>query len=139
MHYGSLSDLFRLREATNNREGVVAYVLSCSDREKHSTIAEDTVVVLVLQMPIWLPTPRHGPSVAVWGQLRPADHTTTQTASLQFLPTGASVLQQLGDTQTSSPEGFLFTHVSIPSAGAVRLAWSAPDGSTLYSRAAPVS
>jgi hypothetical protein len=91
------------------------------------------------QIPIWLPNPRHGSSVALWGQIKPADHTTTQTASIQFLPRGSSVWQQLGDVQTNSPEGFLFTHVSIPSSGAVRLAWSAPDGSTLYSRAATVS
>jgi hypothetical protein len=91
------------------------------------------------QIPIWLPNPHHGSSVGVWGELRPADHTTTQTASVQFLPSGGSVWQQLGDVQTNSAEGFLFTNVSIPSAGAVRLAWSAPDGTTLYSRAASVS
>ncbi len=36
------------------------------------------------RVPIWLPTPRHGHSVAVWGQLRPADHSSTQQGIIEF-------------------------------------------------------
>ena len=91
------------------------------------------------QVPIWLPNATHGPNVAVWGQLRAADHSTTQNGVIDFLPSGSSTWQQLGQVQTTDPEGFLNTHVSIPSAGQVRLGWVEPDGSTLYSRTVPVS
>jgi hypothetical protein len=91
------------------------------------------------QIPIWLPTARHGSSVAVWGQLRPADHSTTQVGVIEFRPRGSSHWSKLADVQTSSPEGFIYNHVGIPSAGDVRLGWLNPNGSVVYSRAAPVS
>jgi hypothetical protein len=90
------------------------------------------------QLPIWLPHATHGPNVTVWGQLRPADHTTAQNGVIQFLPSGSSTWRDLAQVQTSDPEGVVNTHVSIPSAGAVRLGWVATDGSTLYSRTVQV-
>jgi hypothetical protein len=91
------------------------------------------------QVPIWVPRPRHGGGVAVWGQLRPADHASAQTGELQFLPRGGSSWQSLAQVQTTSPEGFIFTHVAIPSAGALRLTWRAPTGSTYSSRSVGIS
>lgn len=91
------------------------------------------------QVPIWLPDPHHGSNVTLWGQLRPADHSSTQTGEVDFLAHGSSAWTKIADVQTTSPEGFVLTHVSIPSAGMVRLGWDEPDGSVLYSRSAPVS
>jgi hypothetical protein len=92
------------------------------------------------EIPIWLPSARHGPSVTVWGQLRPADHTTTQTAQLQFQARGSSSWSTLSSLQTTNSEGFLDTHVAIAGPGAVRLAWMDPSSATIdYSRTVVVS
>jgi hypothetical protein len=81
-----------------------------------------------------MPHATHGPNVTVWGQLRAADHSTSQNGVIQFLPRGSSTWRDLSQVQTTDPEGVVDTHVSIPSAGAVRLSWVAPGSSTLYSR-----
>lgn len=91
------------------------------------------------RIPIWLPVARHGPSADIWGQLRPANHTATQTAYVEFIPRGTTRWTQLAQVQTTSPEGFLSNHVAIPSAGELRLAWPAPNGSVYYSRTVAIS
>ena len=91
------------------------------------------------RVPIWLPNPRHGRNVTVWGQLRPADHTTTQYGEIEFQRRGSRTWRELSAVNTTNPEGFLVAHVSIPAAGQVRLGWISPDGSVSYSRLAPVS
>lgn len=85
------------------------------------------------RIPIWVPHPRHGSRVTVWGELRPADHSGLQYAVLQYQPRGSG-WQQLREIQTASPEGFLVAHVAIPAAGNVRLAWPSPAGGVEYSR-----
>jgi hypothetical protein len=91
------------------------------------------------QVPVWLPHPHHGPNVTVWGQLRPANHSITQYGLIEFRGQGSITWQQLTQVQTGSPEGYVLTHVSIPSAGLLRLGWIDPAGSVLYSRSVPVS
>ena len=91
------------------------------------------------RLPLWLPSAQHGPSVTVWGQLRPADHTQPQFGLLEFEPSGSSAFQSLGVVSTVSQEGFFLTHVSIPSAGLVQLAWLDPSGTAYYSRPVRVS
>jgi hypothetical protein len=91
------------------------------------------------RIPIWLPSAHSGPSVTVWGELRPADHSAVQVGSIDFKPAGATAWRTLATVSTTNPEGFLLTHVSIPSSGTVRLAWRSPAGSVFYSRLVPVS
>jgi hypothetical protein len=92
------------------------------------------------RIPIWLPSQVHGSDVTVWGQLKPANHTSTQSAELQFQPAGSSSWNTLTTITTTDSEGFVMAHVSIPSAGQVRLAWTDPgSGSVDYSRNVPVS
>jgi hypothetical protein len=92
------------------------------------------------RIPIWLPVPRHGRAVAVWGQLRPANHSRPQSAVLQFERAGAHSFGRLRQLRTTSGEGFLFVHARIPAAGLVRIAWTDPGTGTVeYSRAASVS
>lgn len=92
------------------------------------------------RLPIWLPDQRHGSSVAVWGQLRPANHTTTQTAQIQLQSSGSSTWTTLTTVSTTDPEGFFLTHVAIPTSGQVRLAWTDPaTGAVDYSRDVSVS
>ena len=91
------------------------------------------------QVPIWLPNPHHGRRVTVWGQLRPADHTTTQYGEIEFRRRGSRTWRELTEVQTNNSEGYLVSHVSIPSAGLVRLGWLDPSGSVYYSRSVTVS
>lgn len=93
------------------------------------------------RLPIWLPDPRHGSSVPVWGQLRPANHSSTQRATIQYVANGSqSWTSQAADAiSTTNSEGFFLARVPIPSAGWVRVAWSDPaDGVTYYSRSVQV-
>ena len=90
------------------------------------------------RLPIWLPDARHGHRVLVWGQLRPADHSQLQSATLEFRPAGRRSWTALRDIQTANREGFLLAHVTIPAAGSVRLAWLSPSGSVYYSRSVSV-
>jgi hypothetical protein len=91
------------------------------------------------RLPIWLPNAKHGAHVAVWGQLRPADHSTTQVGELQFRRKGSSSWRNLHRVSTTNPQGFVFVHVAIGSAGSVRLAWTSPTHTTDYSRTVTVS
>jgi hypothetical protein len=91
------------------------------------------------QIPIWLPSSRHQ-HLTVWGELRPANHSTVQVAVLQYQPRGSSSWTSERTIQTSNREGFLLAHLSVPGAGNVRLAWSDPaTHNTDYSRSASVS
>ncbi len=92
------------------------------------------------RLPIWLPAARHGGHVFVWGQLRPADRSQPQTATLEFAAHGSQNFVNLAPLQTTSSEGFVTTSVAIPSAGFVRIAWQdASTGTTYYSRSVYVS
>ncbi len=92
------------------------------------------------RLPIWLPSAHHGPGVTVWGELRPADHTTTQSAELQFQSNGSTAWVALSDVSTTNPEGFFTTQTAIPAAGLVRISWTDPvTGTVQYSRSAVVS
>lgn len=89
------------------------------------------------RLPIWLPSARHGARVLVWGQLRGANHSTTQQATVQYLARGSNTWRsETGDTiTTTNSEGFFLARVPVPSAGSVRLAWlDSTSGTTYYSR-----
>jgi hypothetical protein len=91
------------------------------------------------RLPIWIPHPRHGSRVAVWGQLRPANHTGLQYGEIEYRRAGQHAWSTVREVQTSSPEGFLVAHVPLPAAGTVRLAWLDPSGTTYYSRPVSIS
>jgi hypothetical protein len=86
------------------------------------------------RIPIWLPSAKHGSHVAVWGQLRPANHFTTQVGEIQFRRKGSSTWRNLHRVTTTNTQGFIFVHVAIGSAGAVRLSWTGPTHTAEYSR-----
>ena len=86
------------------------------------------------RIPIWLSRSAHG-NVSVWGQLRVADHAAAQQATVWYQRGGSSTWTAVQQVQTTSPEGFLTTHLSLPGAGSVRLGWVNPaTGGTDYSR-----
>jgi hypothetical protein len=91
------------------------------------------------RLPIWVPNPRHGPRVTVWGQLRPADHSALQYGIIEFQRKGSATWQQLTEVETASAQGFLLSHVAVPSAGSLRLAWLDQAGVVEYSRTVPIT
>lgn len=92
------------------------------------------------RIPIWVPSARPGRSVTVWGQLRPANHSGVQTATIQFQATGSGAFSTLRQVQTASPEGFLVAHVAVPGRGLLRLAWADPStGQVDHSRSVSFS
>jgi hypothetical protein len=91
------------------------------------------------RVPIWLPVAKHGRRVAIWGQLRPAEHARIQYAEIEFERAGSHSFAQLRQVQTTSSQGFLSVNVALPAAGTVRLAWLDPATGTVdYSRAVRV-
>lgn len=91
------------------------------------------------RIPIWLPSAKHGKSVAVWGQLRPANHHGTQKAKIEFQRKGSKKWTVVHEVTTTNSEGFIYTHVAIGGAGMVRLAWQASAQSVDFSRAVAIS
>ncbi len=85
------------------------------------------------RIPIWVPDPRHGSGVLVWGQLRPADHTSAAYGMLEYQSGCQGAWTPLQEIQTDSPEGFLETRVAIPAATCVRLSWLDPSTGVTYS------
>src|SRR5205807_2504930 len=83
------------------------------------------------QIPIWLPHPRRGRHVAVWGQLRPADHAGVQRGSLEFEREGSNRWTTIAQVTSTNPEGFLLTHVRIRVPGQVKLVWRDPSSGAL--------
>jgi hypothetical protein len=78
--------------------------------------------------------------VTVWAQVRAAPPSGARNVQLQYQPRGTSAWGNQATLQTSNPEGILETSISLPSAGAVRLAWRDPvTGTTYFSRVASVS
>jgi hypothetical protein len=89
------------------------------------------------ELPIWLPNPRHGPRVSVWAQIRPTN--APRKGELQFAATGSNVWSNVAPVSATNSEGFLTTNVSLPSAGSLRLTWTGPGNTVLYSRIARVT
>ena len=92
------------------------------------------------RLPIWLASPRHGSSVPFWGQLRAANHSSTQVGQIQFRAKGSSTWKTVTTVRTTNSQGFISTHISLGSAGTVRLSWTDPTtNQTYYSREVSVS
>jgi hypothetical protein len=88
------------------------------------------------ELPIWLPKPKHGSAVPVWGQIRPSSQ---RKALLQFKARGSGSWANVATVAGSEPEGFFTTQVQLPSAGGLRISWSGPGNVTYDSRIATVS
>jgi hypothetical protein len=87
------------------------------------------------RLPIWIPSQHTGPSVYVWGQVRPATFDGPEAAVLQFKRSGASSWDYLSTVVTTNSQGFLTTHVALPDRGQIRLEWTdLTSGDTFYSR-----
>jgi hypothetical protein len=91
------------------------------------------------RIPIFIPDPpvKAGASATIWGMLRPAQNGTNQHALIQWRARRGAY-RTLAKLTTGDPSGFLSARVNVPGAGAVRIAWTAPGGAVLHSRAVGV-
>ena len=70
--------------------------------------------------------------------IRAAANFTAQRAAVQWRP-AAGGFRTVATVRTGDPSGILDARVTLPAgAGEVRLAWRAPGGGTLVSRAVAV-
>jgi hypothetical protein len=92
------------------------------------------------RLPLWLPSARHGSRVTVWGEIRAASHSQTQTGTLQFRRRGSRRWGSVDRVRTRNREGFFVVRVRIPAAGELRLLWQRQaHGKKFYSRTVAIS
>jgi hypothetical protein len=113
------------------------------------------------RLPLFLPVTSTGPgrSLEVWGDVRPAHFAsldtggTSQQVQIQFQRGSRGAFTVLRTVTVTSPRGYFDLHLSFPTTGTVRLAWSYPandplltpsvtapgDPDTIYSRSVKVT
>lgn len=92
------------------------------------------------RIPIWIPNPRVGADVTVWGHLRPADRSGPQLATIEYEPEGTGAFTSLEQVQSSASQGYILAHVGLTRPGSMRLAWTDPaNGQVYHSRIVPIS
>jgi hypothetical protein len=98
------------------------------------------------RLPLYLPqtTARRGHALEVWGCVRPApfgllDTGSPQTAQIQFAPAGSGNYGMV-ETVTIRPGSncYFDVHITFPSSGTVRLAYTYPPGDQLLGNGAMV-
>jgi hypothetical protein len=82
-------------------------------------------------------------AVEVWGCVRPAAYLgrgagAGSNVQIQFQSGGAGPFKTLRSAALDDPHGYFDVSVTFPRSGAVRLAWSYPDGQIIYSRRARI-
>jgi hypothetical protein len=134
---------FELADSAPNRaekRGTYAYWAATFQTGLEFNNGQPKPALGAFRLPIWVPNRRPGRSVFLWGQLRPAAHSGSQYAVVEFQRRGSRRFAQLTELQTSNPEGFVSASVTIPAPGLVRIAWIQPSTGTLYySRAVGIS
>jgi hypothetical protein len=88
------------------------------------------------RLPVWLPDPRPGPRVTIWGAIRPGLWGSVRNAvvDFEFTQRGTGTFAAVRDVQTSNSQGYFVAHIPVPEPGSVRITWRAPDGTTFHSR-----
>ena len=90
------------------------------------------------RLPIFLPdTTSTGSPIEVWGDVRPATYVARQArhpVEIQFRPHGAGSFKTVLSVPVTDPHGYFDTLVTFKGSGTVRLAWTYPDGSRIFSR-----
>jgi hypothetical protein len=97
------------------------------------------------RLPLYLPVARahKDQAVEVWGCVRPAAYLGRGAGAgsnvlIQFQSGGAGPFKTLRSAALDDPHGYFDVSVTFPRSGAVRLAWSYPDGQIIYSRRARI-
>jgi hypothetical protein len=93
------------------------------------------------RLPLFLPqsTTRRGRRIEVWGCVRPAryarlDTGAAQSVQIQFAKTSSGSFATLQAVPLTDPRGYFDVRMKLSASGSLRLAWSDPSGTTLYSR-----
>jgi hypothetical protein len=91
------------------------------------------------RLPIWIPaaTFTSGKPVLVWGMLRPAAPSSSQRAEIQWRGQSGAY-RTVATVSVSDPNNVFSDQVKLPGSGLVRIAWQAPSGQVIHSRAARV-
>jgi hypothetical protein len=84
------------------------------------------------RLPIWVPDPTASNRLRVWAEIRPALAGGNTTAELEYQAPGTTAWTNVTRLTTSNVDGFVYTYVSLPSPGAIRLAWADPAASAIY-------
>ncbi len=93
------------------------------------------------RMPLFLPvsSARHGHTLEVWGGVRAAPAAGSgQKALIEFQRGGHGAWSTLATVTIRNARGYFDVREAFPASGNVRIAWTAPSGSTEYSRTATV-
>jgi hypothetical protein len=87
------------------------------------------------RLPVWLPvtSAKHGKSLEVWGDVRPAryarlDTGQSQNVQIQYAPNGSSSYRTVKSVRITNAYGYFDVRVKFPGSGSVRLAWTYPSG-----------
>jgi hypothetical protein len=90
------------------------------------------------RLPIWMPSVRvkRGHSLEVWGCVRPAKrYPIGAIGSVQIQVNGRTIRS----VNITNPAGYFDVRMTFPRSGTVRLAWTYPQGPTVYSRSVRVT
>jgi hypothetical protein len=78
---------------------------------------------------------RHGRMLEVWGCVRPAKrYSRTEVGPVLIQLNGRTIRS----VEINNPEGYVDVRMPFPGSGTVRLAWTYPHGTTIYSRAVTI-
>jgi hypothetical protein len=93
------------------------------------------------RMPIWIPSPkfRRHAQTFIWGQLRAAPHTSTQTAVIQWRPKHGGSWTTIANVPVTNPDGYFTSEVRIPGTGLIRSEWLPAAGGHEASRSVDVT
>jgi hypothetical protein len=98
------------------------------------------------RLPLYMPvtSARHGKSLEVWGDLRPAHFYRGQTVDIQFASGSSSAFKTVNALKVTSSTGYFDVQMKFPGSGTVRLSWTYPNtdpllpltalGATVFSR-----
>jgi hypothetical protein len=89
------------------------------------------------RLPIWMPSVRvkRGHSLEVWGCVRPAKRYPSGAIGSVQIQLNGRVVRSVNIT---NPAGYFDVRVTFPRSGTVRLAWTYPQGPTVYSRSVAI-
>jgi hypothetical protein len=99
------------------------------------------------RLPLYLPSTRtrHGRTLEVWGDVRPAhyaqqDTHRSQSVQIQFQAGSHGAFKTVKTARISDSRGYFDVKLGFRSSGSVRLAWSArPGATTFFSRTQKVT
>ena len=89
------------------------------------------------RLPIWMPSvrARHGRTLEVWGCVRPAKRYPHTEVGPVLIQLNGRIIRSV---EINNPGGYVDVRMTFPGSGSVRLAWTYPHGTTIYSRAVTV-